>query len=33
MKKRSLRDVKFEIVVAMLNDDPRLYDRVKAYMK
>jgi len=31
--KRSLTDVRFEIIVAMLNEDPRLGERLKIYLK
>jgi len=32
MEKKSSTDIRFEIVVAMLNEDPKLYERLKIYM-
>jgi len=33
MQKKSLTDVRFEIVVAMVNEDATLYERLKLYFK
>jgi hypothetical protein len=33
MEKKILTQVRFEIVVAMLNEDPKLYDRLKLYFR
>ncbi len=29
MKKEELRDIRLRIIVAMLNDDPKLYEQVR----
>jgi len=31
--KRSLTDVQFEIIIALLNEDPKLGERLKIYLK
>jgi len=31
MKEKDLTQVRFEIVVAMLNEDPKLYERLRVY--
>jgi hypothetical protein len=33
MQKKSLTDVRFEIVVAMVSEDPKLYERLKVYFR
>ncbi len=33
MGKKNLTDIQFEVIVAMLNSNPELHDRVKVYMK
>jgi len=30
---RSLTDIRFEIIIAMLNEDPKLAERLKVYLK
>jgi hypothetical protein len=30
---RSLTDIRFEIIIAMLNEDPKLAERLKIYLK
>ena len=30
---KSLTDIRFEVVVAMLNEDPKLCERLKVYVK
>jgi hypothetical protein len=30
---RSLTDIRFEVIVAMLNEDPKLIERLKVYLK
>jgi len=32
MKKTKLIDIQFNVIVAMLNDNPKLYERVKLYL-
>jgi hypothetical protein len=29
---KSLTDIRFEIIVAMLNEDPKLYNKLKFYL-
>jgi len=33
MKEKELRKARFEIVIAMLNDDPQLREQLKTYFK
>jgi hypothetical protein len=33
MQKKSLTDIRFEVVVAMVNEDLKLYDRLKLYFR
>jgi len=30
---KSATDIKFEVIVAMLNEDPELYERLKVYVR
>ena len=30
---KSATDIKFEVIVAMLNEDPKLYERLKVYVR
>lgn len=32
MKEKKLRNIRFEVIIAMLKDDSQLYDRVKLYL-
>jgi len=32
-EKADLTQTRFEIIVAMLNEDPKLYERLKVYVK
>jgi len=33
MEKKSLTDLRFEIIIAMLNNDPKLIERLKIYLE
>jgi hypothetical protein len=33
MKEKELRKTRLEIIIAMLNDDPQLYEQLKTYFK
>ena len=33
MPEVKLRDIKFNIIVAMLNDDPKLHERLRIYFE
>jgi len=33
MERKTLTDIRFEIVVAMLNEDSKLYERLKVYFR